>query len=177
MAEKIPPGFLTAAEAGKLFKRTKRTLLRQVKDGKVRGEWIEREDGNREVVYSQADLKKLKAERDRRTAARPPNQVEGQMERRLVRNHPLRLLEELAERDRRVFLTMLQAQGQVPRLTEKVWLSLDEAVEYSGLAKSDLVKLCQRSWEWKESYPPPPLTVRKSGGWKILRRTLEAFEG
>lgn len=49
----------------------------------------------------------------------------------------------------------------------KLWLSLDEAAAYSGLARADLLKLCQEE----------KLIARKSGGWKIQRKSLEEFEG
>jgi helix-turn-helix protein len=57
-------------------------------------------------------------------------------------------------------------RSEVP-LTEKLWLSLEEAQALSGLARNDLLRLCQEK----------KLTARKSGGWRILRRSLEAFEG
>lgn len=52
---------------------------------------------------------------------------------------------------------------------EKLWLNLDEAAAYSGLAKRDLLELCRME--------DPPIDVRKSGGWKIRRASLERFEG
>lgn len=52
-------------------------------------------------------------------------------------------------------------------LREKLWLTLEEGVAYSGLAKSDLRGLCRNG----------TLTARKSGGWKILRKSLEGFDG
>jgi excisionase family DNA binding protein len=52
-------------------------------------------------------------------------------------------------------------------VTEKLWLSLDEAAAYSGLSKADLYRLVQDG----------KLQGRKSPGWKIRRASLEAFEG
>jgi hypothetical protein len=65
--------------------------------------------------------------------------------------------------------------GPAVRLSEKVWLSLDEAAEYSGLAKNDLLRLCQEADP--NSFGAPSLVARKSGGWKIQRKSLEAFDG
>jgi hypothetical protein len=71
----------------------------------------------------------------------------------------------------------------------KLWMTLKEAVEYSGLARADLERLCRMADEGRGQVlaeavalergdlPRHTLIVRKSNGWKILRKSLEAFEG
>jgi hypothetical protein len=66
----------------------------------------------------------------------------------------------------------------------KLWMTLKEAVEYSGLSRLDLLEVCKESLrrdrladQVSEGRSKPQLIVRKSNGWKILRRSLQAFEG
>jgi hypothetical protein len=65
----------------------------------------------------------------------------------------------------------------------KLWMTLDEAVERSGLSRLDLLEVCKESLRREQpagQFPTalkPQLIVRKSKGWKILRKSLEAFEG
>lgn len=63
--------------------------------------------------------------------------------------------------------TILTKQNDTVAVSQKLWLTLDEAAEYSGLARADLLTLCREE----------KLTARKSGGWKIQRKSLEEFEG
>jgi DNA-binding transcriptional MerR regulator len=51
-------------------------------------------------------------------------------------------------------------------VTQKLWLTITEACEY-GFARADLLQLI-RSGKVK---------ARKSGGWRIARKSLEAFKG
>jgi hypothetical protein len=50
---------------------------------------------------------------------------------------------------------------------EKLWLTIDEAVELSGRSRAWLLRVCQEG----------QLTAEKDGGWRILRRSLEVFTG
>lgn len=64
------------------------------------------------------------------------------------------------------FDSFTQRKPAVP-ITEKLWLSLEEAEELSGLARATLLKLAQSG----------AVTALKSGGWKLQRKSLEAFNG
>jgi hypothetical protein len=66
------------------------------------------------------------------------------------------------------FDRLLQFQAE-SAVSKKLWLSLDEAAAYSGLARADLLELCRQE--------EPPFDVRKSGGWKIRRASLEEYAG
>jgi len=80
----------------------------------------------------------------------------------------------------RAIATAIETERKIVQMP-KLWLSLDEAVEYSGLAKSDLLFVCRESFRAQEKCYEQPLpgtlVVRKSRGWKIQRASLEAFQG
>jgi hypothetical protein len=57
------------------------------------------------------------------------------------------------------------AQQQRAEERSRPWITLDEAVIAFGMARADLLALCRAG----------SLTARKAGGWRILRRSLEAF--
>ena len=50
---------------------------------------------------------------------------------------------------------------------EKLWLTIDEAVELSGRSCAWLLRACREGL----------ITAEKDSGWKILRHSLEAFTG
>jgi excisionase family DNA binding protein len=52
-------------------------------------------------------------------------------------------------------------------LSQKAYLTLDEAVEYSGLTKSYLLMLIRQS----------RLLAVKTGGWRVSRRSVESLGG
>jgi len=80
----------------------------------------------------------------------------------------------------RAIATAIETERQIVQIP-KLWLSLQEAAEYSGLTKSDLLFVCRESFRAQEKCAAQPLpgtlVVRKSGGWKIQRASLEAFAG
>jgi hypothetical protein len=69
----------------------------------------------------------------------------------------------------RLQLQAVEREAAVPavRLVEKLWLSLEESVAYSGLAGADLIRLAREG----------KISARKSAGWRFRRASLEAFEG
>lgn len=66
-----------------------------------------------------------------------------------------------------VIATILTGQRDADRIAGKLWLTLDEATDYSGLCRADLLTLCQHG----------KIGSRKSGGWKIRRASLDDFSG
>lgn len=151
--------WLTRPEALRALEKSQSTLERLVAAGDIQTKQQEVEGRKPMTLYQRGDVERIAAA-PRRAVARIPNNVTPELVRALVER--------------------TAAPAAVP-ITEKLWLSLDEAVEYSGLARSDLAKLCQISLReqaaWRAERLPGTLVVRKSGGWKILRRSLEEFEG
>jgi excisionase family DNA binding protein len=62
--------------------------------------------------------------------------------------------------------TVAASTPKVP-ITQKAYLTLDEAVEYSGLTKSYLLMLIRQS----------RLLAVKTGGWRVSRRSVESLGG
>ena len=92
----------------------------------------------------------------------------------LIRMRPLKQTDELILNGRttmtsleNVMMKLLDRKDKIS-VREKLWLSLEESAEYSGLARGDLLRLCREGEK---------LTVRKSGGWRIQRASLEAYNG
>lgn len=116
--------------------------------------------------YNAASVQAYKELEDRREAARPPSQLNWKAKGEPKEPTALALAvpEAAASTLRELLERWLSAKPAVP-LTEKLWLSLDESVELSGLARTDLLSLIAQG----------ALNARKSGGWKIRRESLQAF--
>ena len=163
----LEPGWLTRVEALEKLGKSRSTLERLVEVGEVSTKQQEVEGRRPMTLYKTADIERIAA-----APPRPPAAPQGSQQLALASDlgNALRALLE-----RQAAPQMAAPAPVVVRLTEKLWLTLDEAVEYSGLAKSDLRELCRLNYG--SVAKPPPLVVRKSGGWKILRTSLEAFRG
>jgi hypothetical protein len=161
-------GWPTMSEAKEQLQVSERSMWRYAKTGAIQIRKRPRPGKRAENVCNPRDIARLMpsdvhvmpAETKAITIRRPaPKTWEGALERAL---------------DRLVtVLVPAEPKGiAAPRpdtmpIAKKLWLSLDEAAEYSGLARADLLMLCRTEM----------LTTRKSGGWKILRKSLEEFEG
>lgn len=171
----IPSGYVVLPMVMNDLGKGAKTVERLVASGDLRSQMVPRPGMKPERVYLYEDVKKLKeahAKRRERTAVvaiRPPREPQSD---RLVQ-----VMKEFMERiNMQVGRLQLQATEQAVetaaaepavRLTEKLWLSLEEAIAYSGLAGADLIREAKAG----------KITSRKSAGWRFLRRSLEAFEG
>jgi hypothetical protein len=173
IVETIPPGYLPLADVVRELGRSDSTIERKVASGELRWQWSKRSGKKPMKVYLAEDVERLKREEEGRKAARPPSAI---AEPRPKPETDALLRAMLAILDR---VTKPPAQLAAPAptvaLKDKLWLSLDEAVAYSGLVREDLKKLCRAQFETHNE--ANGLYVRKSGGWKILRESLEAFHG
>lgn len=163
----IPSGYMPLPMVMNELGKGAKTVERLVKGGELRSKWVPRPGMKPERVYSAEDLTKLKeshAKRRERTALAVPSRPQS------PRLDPLAALNAILERWSKQPL-QIPAPPTPPepavRITEKLWLSLKEAIAYSGLAGADLI---QQAKDGK-------ITSRKSAGWRFLRRSLEAFEG
>jgi helix-turn-helix protein len=166
----VPPGYLTREQAMKTLEKSETSIERLVRTGELASKLFPA-PGRRPVRYYTAEsVEAFKALEERKRAATPPSVLRKREEAKEEREPPPRSLA-LAVPDSAVTflreaLERLTALKPVA-VTEKLWLSLDEAAELSGLARADLLRLVKAG----------TLIARKSGGWKILRKSLEAFEG
>jgi hypothetical protein len=177
--DSVPAGYLPRREALAALGISDATLDRLVKQGELRSRLAPRAGRKPERVYLAEDVEKRKREGEERRRARPPSAIA--VSSRGGRDGPFvpfdgTLTIRAMQTALRALETRPLSRPQV-ELKDKLWLSLDEAVAYSGLAKADLLFVCQESLQAQERTEREQLIVRKSGGWKILRRSLEAFEG
>ena len=182
----------------------RRTLQEWAQNGFLKFKRETREGRRPERVYSAADVRRI--ERDGRPASpnarhdaenprlpaalkREPRRLPPPANTPLVPDKTIALLNQLIENWNASMARPAIAPPPAVPLSQKLWLTLDEAAEYSGLSRGDLTKLCRQSSEGRgqllaealaieeRGLPRHALIVRKSGGWKILRKSLEAFEG
>jgi hypothetical protein len=143
--------WLTPEKVMKEIGKSERSVQRLAAAGHLR--W-KLESGKR--VYHADDLTRIKEE------GIPARRVEPETRVLAPRvSAPLALVS-VAREVARIF-----ASPRPVDITQKLWLSLEEAAYYSGLAKRDLLTLCQAG----------KIVSRKSAGWKIRRASLEAFKG
>lgn len=159
---RIPPGYCPLAEALKILPVNDSTIERMVRDGRLRSGRIARDRRKPQRVYLIEDLERQAKEKKARETLRPRDLAAP---RSSAKPDAIAALMALLER-------LLPQQQQLaapaaPPAAPRLWLSLDEAAEFSGLAKCDLLDLCQAN----------VLIARKSGGWKIQRKSLREFAG
>jgi hypothetical protein len=176
-------GWLATEEVMRELGKARRTIQELAQQGKLHWKMSVREGMRPERVYNARDVEDLKAE----TQPKPLPRLERPKALPSAGGWDVPVMVELAIATKKL-AESIAAPRPLP-LSEKLWLSLDEAVEYSGLARADLERLCQMADEGRgqvlaeavalerSGLPRHALIARKSGGWKILRRSLEAFEG
>lgn len=154
VVENFPTDYRGLIETQRELNTSTATVERMVRDGRLRSKLVPRPGRKPERVYLAEDIDRLKEQKGKRRELRPPSA--------LVPRSPAST-QQLA-----LVTTELVRQLAAPKpipLSEKLWLSLPEAQAYSGLAKTDLLVLAQSK----------RVVARKSGGWKIQRKSLEAF--
>lgn len=167
---KIPPGECSRAEAMEMMQASKASVERMVRDGRLRSTLIHREGRREERVYNREDAKRIGREKQSRAILKPPSALAprpaaAQSEAMIAT--ALSMMAQILKRYEEPPPALPAPEPPPLTILEKLWLTLDEAVELSGLCRSDLLELCQAH----------VLIARKSPGWKIQRKSLEAFEG
>jgi hypothetical protein len=147
----------TIEQAAEQLQTSVRTLWRYKKEGAIQTKKRPRAGKKPENVCRPADIARLMPSDVQVMAGGPASKQIT------IRRPAPKTWEGALER----IATMMTAQTASVAIGVKLWLSLDEAAEYSGLARTDLLLLCKQG----------KLTARKSGGWKIQRKSLEEFEG
>lgn len=172
--ERIPDGYLTREQVMQRLEISETGVERRTRTGEIESKLFPC-PGRRHIrYYREESVERLKALTERKRAERPPS-AQRPFPRALGAG-PAELALALPDKSVALLNQLIEIWKAPPAakilVTEKLWLTLDEAVEYSGLARGDLLKLCQTSRERDDG---APLLVRKSGGWKISRRSLERF--
>lgn len=173
VVEKIPTGYVSRERAIEILEKSETSIERLVRTGEIASRLFPA-PGRRPIrYYTEESLTKFKELEERKIAARPPSQlvktVIALKQQRHAEAEPTSLalaVPDAAVNTLRELVERWLAPKPVP-LTEKLWLSLDESVELSGLARTDLLSLIAKG----------SVSARKSGGWRIRRASLEAFEG
>ena len=160
----IPKGYISLADTLKILQQSDSTVERLVRNQRLRSKFLPRPGKKAERIYLKEDVDKVALERETRRDLRPPSEVAKTKEGGAVVKREPQSLVLNADGFLREWMAALK-NPQV-ELKDKLWLSLEESAEYSGLSKKDLRHLCRDG----------KLRARKSGGWKIRRASLEAFE-
>jgi predicted DNA-binding transcriptional regulator AlpA len=171
----LPAGFVTLSEACEILGRSDSTIERYVAQKKLEQRII-RQPGSRRTVrtYPKAALIELRKAEERKKDVRPPSAVAPKPPAvALALAAPVAATSQALEKVAAgivgftsAFDSFTQRKPSVP-ITEKLWLSLEEAEELSGLARATLLKLAQSG----------AVAALKSGGWRLQRKSLEAFNG
>jgi hypothetical protein len=168
--------WLPLSDATRALGKSQTTIERLVAAEELRSKLEPRPGRKPERVYHAGDIERLMnnptlshATQQKTMALALPDTLSDSL-RRLLDVIAQQAAERKAEADRKAESERKPSVS----ISEKLWLTLGEAADYSGLARADLLKLCRTA---DPNSLAPSLTVRKSGGWKILRKSLEAFEG
>lgn len=150
--------WLSTEETMRELGKARRTIQEIAQRGELQWTMASRGNGMRpERLYNAADVKKLKAEAQKMA---------------LVRREPRERVPAAMQALQLVAAVREVAQASLPAipLKEKLWLSLEEAEAYSGIAEPSLRELLEDG-QLKALRIGPYRTLR------ILRKSLEAFEG
>ena len=145
--------WLTRDEAIKQLNRSQASIERLVRAGALRSQLVEVPGRKPMRVYAADSVQKLKRVSD----DVPMLRSEPKAVALAVPETALTVARELVDRI---------TSPRVP-LDKKLWLTLEEAVLYSGRTRALLLRECREG----------VLRSEKDGGWKIQRASLEAFAG
>jgi predicted DNA-binding transcriptional regulator AlpA len=155
----IEPGFLTMPEAVKYLGRSKKTIERHLQRQEIDTKTIAIPKRKPLRVYSEASLQALRQHNEKRNE-------------RIALAAQTRPPAPSGPRELAITLPTINAVKEVcesfkPPQPLPLWLDLEQAAAYSGLARETLLRLAQTG----------KVTAIKSGGWKLHRASLEAFAG
>ena len=147
-------------EATKMLGKSAKTVERLVACGELRSK-LEARDGRKpQRLYHAGHLQRIKEQAIPAPAAEPKRALlpAKTTEIAIAPNFVTTLNDVMTK-----WLNRPESIG----VREKLWLSLEEAQQYSGLSRNMLLDLCREG----------RVVACKSGGWRIRRASLEEFEG
>jgi hypothetical protein len=148
VVENVPGGYLSREQTMEILEKSQTSIERLVRTGELDSKLFPC-PGRRHIrYYTKESVNRFKDLESRKLAVRPPSQV--------VRSFPVPALVEPPP------------PPPVP-LPAVPWIDLQEAERISGLPESFLRKLCREA----------KLIARNCGraGWRLLRKSVEAYEG
>lgn len=161
----VPAGWLTTEETMRILGRSKRRVQEWAQAGFLRFTHQPFEGYTKpQRVYNAKDVERLKHKLTT-GLKRPPSTSEPRTRPKSEPKIPQAVARVLQES-----LRVMLPSGQ------KLWLDLDEAAQLSGLSRNFLQRLCRQSYHARNGDRQPLIVVR-APGYKILRKSLEAFEG
>jgi excisionase family DNA binding protein len=152
---------LTKREVIEYLGKSKRTVETMIAQGRLPAQYFNGPNG-KQAAFARADVERLKGEIET-PMVRPAARLEAAVE-------TAKSLAPLAEAIAAALRTALQADVPKPR----AWLTLDEAVEYSGLPKSYLLALARGGGD--ATHRKPDFAVNVGTGtkefWRFNREAL-----
>lgn len=166
--------YLSKAEAAAALGKELKTIEAMGQDGRLKTARVPRPKVKPEVVYLEEDVKRLKRENEEREARRQDKRVAVATAPKTI---ALTLPPELVQMIGGLAELARQNPKQLPA-PKKRWMTLEEAVEYSGLG----VTYLKDSLVFEAQFYDPGVNILavkggKQGAWVIRRDTLEAFQG
>ena len=143
--------WLTKTQAASVLQVSEKTIERLARKGEIRRETRKRTGARSLPVYSPEDLERVKAEQIPQVAVLPPQAEAGEVPAVVPRVDLPSFLQAL-----------IPGTGDVP-VKDKLFLTVKEAVRYSGLPESTIRRLLRGG----------KLPAIKAGGWRIPRQALE----
>jgi len=173
----VPPGYLPINDTVGALGRSIKTVERLVAAGELDSKLIAREGRKPERVYSASDIERLKREnmrrRERRLATIPSN--------RQISAPPPATASVAISPDSltalREAMSQLVLQRSAVPISQKLWLTLQEAAEYSGLSQTYLRESCIRPGDYREGENLIGVRGGPHGALRIQRASLDAFSG
>ena len=150
MDDTILDDWFTKSQAAALLQVSEKTVERLARKGEIRRETRKRPGVRPSPVYSPEDLERVKAAQVPQVVVMPPQAEAGGVPALIPRV------------DLPSFLQSLVSGADVP-LRDKLFLTVKEAVRFSGLPESTIRRLLRSG----------KLPGIKAGGWRIRRVDLE----
>jgi excisionase family DNA binding protein len=164
----FPVGYLRLDEVTVALGVSDATVERMTRDGRLPSKLVPRSGRKGERMYLSEAVERLKEEKEKRVALRPPSaQTNGQLQNGegkaeivSVKTFPLQAVREL--------LLEWSGKREEVGLREKFWLTWDEGAALSGIPVA-YVRQAARDGQ---------IVARRFGrSWRVLRKSLEQFEG
>jgi hypothetical protein len=160
--------WLTLAETVRELGKSQSTVERLVGSGALKSKLEPREGRKPERLYSAEDVRRFAG------GAEPNTRSVG-----LVKSPPETRLAIVPDAISAVREVMTEWRNQPPPISirEKLWLTLDEAAELSGLSAGFLRDSMVASHNYREGENLIGIKAGPHGAWRIQRASLEAFAG
>ena len=161
----MPPGYCDLQEALHILPVNDSTIERMVRDGRLRSARIARHGRKPQRVYLREDVERQAREKEARAAIRP-RELEPRPKAKAPDALAAAMLGILENMQRQVRALEAPQPAPPPPAAPKTWLTIEEA-QACGLSRKLLLTLCQTG----------QVICVRDGAWKILRKSLEAWEG